>query len=99
MGNKIGVVLLSYDINIKHEEVKNALERIGYRNHYRDISLKKCTLPSTTMIHLQKRTDDALNDLEDICKKLSVELKNCVATLSVQVIGIVKKPERIFTKI
>lgn len=89
MGTTIGNVLLSYDVDRLHLQVKEELKKIGYFDHFRRKSeLKTYYLPNTTMCHQRKSSDQAISDLKGICSRLQVKLEKAVAVNATEFVGI-----------
>ena len=89
MGTTVGNVLISYDINTSHSLVKTALENLGYRESFKNTNDPKTyLLPNTTMCHLAKSSDQAMNDLKVFCRNLQVTLQKAVAVKASEFVGI-----------
>lgn len=77
-------VLLTYDINIKQTDVKNAMKEKGYSERIRkSTEVKTYTLPNTTLWKKAEelKTITVLNELEDV-----IEILNRGATLKDKII-------------
>lgn len=61
-------MLLTYDINIKQTEVKNAMKEIGYFETIRIPEIKSYTLPNTTLWKKgeELKTEGVLKDLQKV---------------------------------
>ena len=89
MSNTVGNVLISYDINKSHTQVKTELENLGYLDNFQFTNSKQIYyLPNTTLWHPQKTSDQAMNDLKTVCKKLNVELEKGIAVRASEFVGI-----------
>ncbi len=89
MGKTIGSVLISYDIERAHNEVKKALEAIGYFDSFTFTGQSKIYhLPNTTLWHKNKTSDQAMIDLQRICTELSASLEKAVAVKASEFVGI-----------
>ena len=67
-------VLLTYDINIKQTEVKNAMKEKGYSERIRKTTeTKTYTLPNTTLWKKadELRTITVLNELKEVIETLN----------------------------
>ncbi len=82
MSTIIGVVILSYDIDKKHSEVKSKLLEKGYSISWNYPGQKAYILPNTTVWQKNKSTDGAIADIKGICKELGVVLEKAVAILA-----------------
>ena len=80
MGNTVGNVLISYDVNKSHTQVKTELENRGYLNYF---TYKNDTnvyyLPNTTLWHPKITSSQAMIDLKNICRNLGVKLEKGVS--------------------
>lgn len=81
MSTTIGNVVLTYDVNSKHVEVKNALKAKGYMDRVQ-LNTASYTLPSTTLWKQNGSTDQAISDIQVVCKPLGVVLQNAVSVLA-----------------
>ena len=89
MGATIGSVLMSYDVNKSHTLVKTALENMGYHDNFKYSNDPKVyLLPNTTVWHLTKSSDQAINDLKLVCRNLQVTLEKVVAVKATEFGGI-----------
>jgi hypothetical protein len=89
MGTTIGNVLISYDIDKSHTQVKTAMELIGYMDKFKNINDPKTyTLPNTTLWHLKKTSNQAMNDLKAVCLNLKVTLEKAVTVSATEFVGI-----------
>jgi len=76
MGTTTGNVLISYDINKSHTEVKTAMQELNYYDNFKfEGQAKVYELPNTTLWHKTKTTNQAIADLKGICSKLNVTLE------------------------
>lgn len=88
MSNIIGVVLISYDINKSHTEVKNAMKTLGYMETGKYPDGYSYQLPNTTLWHNSKSTTGAIADLKTVCKSLNVTLEKAVAVKATDFEGV-----------
>ena len=88
MGTTVGVVLLSYDVNRLHVQVKDALINMGYSINWKYGDGPTYYMPNTTVWHNSKSTNQAISDLRNICLSLSVNLERAVAVLADEFAGI-----------
>jgi hypothetical protein len=89
MGTTIGNVLLSYDVDKSHTQVKMDMENLGYFDHFTNINDPKTyKLPNTTLWHPKKNSDEAMNDINRVCKSLQVTLERAVAVKATEFVGL-----------
>lgn len=89
MGTTIGNVLISYDINKSHTQVKTALENLGYFNNFKFKNESKIyLLPNTTLWHSEKSSNQALSDLKLSCENLGVTLEKAITVIATEFVGI-----------
>ncbi|WP_410007063.1 hypothetical protein [Aequorivita nionensis] len=89
MGTTIGEVLISYDINRAHNEVKTALLSLGYFDNFKYTNESKIYyLPNTTLWHDKKSSDQAMSDLKIICARLGATLEKAIAVNATEFVGI-----------
>ena len=88
MSTKVGTVLMTYDINHSHSEVKNALLQMGYQDFWIDRWSTRRDLPNTTVKHKAKSTDQAINDLRAAARNAGVTLQKAVAVLATDFAGV-----------
>ena len=90
MGTTIGNVLISYDIDKLHTQVKTDLEKLGYfDNFFLSHDTKKIyPLPNTTMWHPSKSSDQAMSDLKSVCKSNNVKLDKAVSVKASEFVGL-----------
>ena len=89
MGNTIGEVLISYDIDKSHVQVKRALELLGYRDSFKYKGDQKIYyLPETTLWHSEKSSNRAITDLQTISRNLKVKLEKAIAVNAKEFVGI-----------
>lgn len=72
-------VLISYDLDINHKEVKDALFAIGYQESV-NINGVESYLPETTLFKKYISITKAFDDISRIVKIEKAVLKRCVAT-------------------
>lgn len=88
MGTTVGNVLISYDIEKAHNEVKKALELLGYSDRFKNIGDPKVyPLPNTTLWHSNKNSNQAMADLKNICTRLGATLEKAVAVKATEFVG------------
>ena len=88
MGSTVGTVVISYDINRLHTEVKERMISVGYFDNWHYNNEKSNEMPNTTLWHKQKSSDTAINDLRSICHQLNVNLEKAVAVLASEFAGV-----------
>ena len=89
MGKTVGHILISYDINRSHTEVKRKLEEKGYLDHFNyEGESKTYHLPNTTLWHHKKSSSQALADLKSVCQMYSVVLEKAVAVKASEFVAI-----------
>lgn len=88
MGTTIGNVLISYDINKSHSQVKASLELLGYYDHFTNTGESRKYLPNTTLWHPTKSSNQAVSDLKTVCSSLGVILEKAVAVKASEFVGI-----------
>lgn len=73
-------VLITYDINTKHTEVRNSLIK-DYRFEKVIIGSNgiKCNLPNTTLLKNNSNKESVLNTLKKVCKDNNVNLTRAIA--------------------
>jgi hypothetical protein len=81
MGNIKGNTVLTYDVNSKHVEVKDALKAKGYMA---TVSLNNTSyvLPSTTVWMQNGTTSQAITDIKAVCNSLGVKLQYAVSVIA-----------------
>ena len=89
MGTTIGNVLISYDINKLHTQVKIALENLGYLDNFKYRNENKIyLLPNTTLWHPKKSSNQAMDDLKLVCKNLGVTLEKAITVKATEFVGV-----------
>lgn len=89
MGTTIGNVLISYDVDKLHTQVKTALENLGYMDKFKNSNDPKTYyLPNTTLWHQKKSSNQAINDLKIVCTNLNVKLEKAVAVKATEFVGV-----------
>lgn len=73
-------VIITYDISIKHQQLKQAMFNLGYRDQISGVTCKIIYLPNTTLFHSKKTPEEALNDVKSECQRLQIKLERCVST-------------------
>lgn len=74
-------MIITYDIQSRHIEVKAAMFRLGYKAEILDGANKTVYLPNTTLYYSSKTPATAVNDIMSICTSLGVRLERCIATM------------------
>ncbi|MGB5819840.1 MAG: hypothetical protein WBG90_10180 [Saonia sp.] len=83
MGNTVGNILISYDINKLHTSVKSAMEKLDYLDNFQyKGETKTYYLPNTTLWHPKKTSNQAINDIKTVCNNHGVTLEKAVAVLA-----------------
>ena len=88
MSSTIGVVLISYDVNKSHTDVKDAMKAKGYSQGWCYDKEPSHDLPNTTLWHENKSTDQAIADIKSVCASLRVVLEKAVAVKATDFVGI-----------
>jgi len=89
MGTTTGKVLMSYDIDKSHTQVKTDLEVLGYLERFKHNNDPKIyTLPNTTLWHPTKSSNQAMIDLKMVCTKLKVTLEKVITVKATEFVGI-----------
>ncbi|GEN75168.1 hypothetical protein [Chryseobacterium hagamense] len=87
MGTTIGNLLISYDVDMKHSEVKNAMLTLNYYDGFRQDG-ESYDLPNTTLCHQAKSSDQAMADIKKVCSDLKVTLEKAVAVKAEEFAGL-----------
>jgi len=88
MGTTIGNVLLSYDVDKLHTQVKTELEDLGYLERFKkNNDTKTYTLPNTTLWHPKKSSNQAMIDLKTVCTNLKVTLEKAITVKATEFVG------------
>lgn len=88
MGAEIGNILISYDIDKSHTQVKAALELLGYLDRFKKKNDPKTyILPNTTLLHLKKSSNQAMDDIKTTCNRMNVKLEKAVAVKATEFVG------------
>lgn len=88
MGTTIGNILISYDIDKSHTQVKTALESLGYLDRFKNSNDPKTyILPNTTLWHPKKSSNQAMDDLKTTCNSMNVKLEKAVAVKATEFVG------------
>lgn len=87
MGTTVGIVLISYDVNKSHTEVKDAMKANGYFENWHIGNGPTYYLPNTTLWHKSKSSDQAIADIKSVCTSLKVTLEKAVAVLANEFAG------------
>ncbi|MET3028724.1 hypothetical protein ABXT06_18745 [Flavobacterium sp. UW10123] len=89
MGTTVANVLISYDIDKLHSSVKDALEKLGYLDRFKNPNDPKTyLLPNTTMWHPRKSSNQAMDDLKTVCRNLQVKLEKAVTVNASEFVGL-----------
>ncbi len=88
MGTTIGTILISYDINKYHTDVKDAMINLGYRTSWNYVSHPTHYLPNTTLWHSNKSSNQAMVDLKNICVRLGAMLEKAVSVRATEFVGV-----------
>jgi hypothetical protein len=89
MGTTIGTILISYDVNKLHPEVKAALEKLGYEDRWKITGQEKIyILPNTTLWHSNKSSNNGLTDMQSVCRSLGVTLERAISVRASEFVGI-----------
>ncbi len=89
MGTTIGNVLISYDVSAKNAEVTAALLALNYLDNFiLEAKSKVYYLPTSTLWHKTKTSDQAIADINKVCADLNVTLESVVAVKANEFIGI-----------
>jgi len=82
MPETLGKIVLSYDVEDKQTQVKNALKELGYLDWWlRKSTNSRYSMPDTTVWHSSKRVSEAVNDLINVCEDLDVRVRTAFAVL------------------
>ncbi|MDO9399675.1 MAG: hypothetical protein Q7T79_03270 [bacterium] len=88
MGTTIGNILISYDIDKSHTQVKTALESLGYLETFKHTNDPEIyNLPNTTLWHQQKSSNQAMTDLKTVCANLRVTLEKAITVKGAEFVG------------
>ena len=89
MGKTTGKILISYDINKLHTDVKKGMEKKGYSDNFRYGGQNKIYyLPNTTLWHPKKTSDQAISDMKSVCNGFGVTLEKAIAVLATEFVAI-----------
>lgn len=88
MGTTVGSIVISYDINRYHTDVKNAMINLGYSINWRYDNQPIYYLPNTTLWHSNKSSNQAMSDLNTICSRLGVKLERVIAVKATEFVGV-----------
>ena len=74
-------VLLTYDIDSRHTEVRNTLiEEYGFKDIIIGNNGTRCYLPNTTLLKRNTTKEDVHNIIKNICKMLNANLKRTISS-------------------
>ena len=89
MGISVGNVLISYDVESGHKQVKDAMKELGYEEYWRETTQSPVfQLPNTTLWHSNKSSNQAIADLKGVCTNLRVKLEKAVAVRASEFVGV-----------
>ena len=88
MGDTIGTIIISYDINKLHTSVKDEMFKIGYYDNWHYGKGPTYYMPNTTLWHKEKTSEGAINDLQRVCNRLGVKLEKAIAALASEFSGV-----------
>lgn len=74
----VDAVVISYDINAKHNEVKAALRQQGWMEGWSKNG-RDYYLPNTTLWKQKTSTTAGMQELRQVCKALGVTIERAVA--------------------
>lgn len=72
--------IITYDIPSKHQEFKEKMFNLGYKDKFPDGNMKTVHLPNTTLYHPTKNASQARDDVQNSCRALQTRLQRCVST-------------------
>jgi len=72
--------IVTYDIPEKHRELKKILFELGYKDQIPGEKCKIIFFPNTTLYHPSKTPEQLREDVQAVCKRLSIHLERCIAT-------------------
>ena len=74
-------VLLTYDIDSRHTEVRNTLiEEYGFKDIIIGNNGTRCYLPNTTLLKRNTTKEDVHNIIKNVCKMLNANLKRTISS-------------------
>jgi hypothetical protein len=82
MSTTNGKVILTYDLDSKHTEVKSNMQERGYFTRLTLADNKTYTLPNTTLYKSGISTDQALLDIKYASEEEGAKLEKVLAVLS-----------------
>lgn len=88
MGTTVGAIVISYDINKYHTDVKDAMIELGYSISWNYDNQPTYYLPNTTLWHSSKSSNQATADLKSVCSRLGVTLEKAVAVKATEFVGV-----------
>lgn len=88
MGTTNGVIIISYDVDSKHFDIKSEMKKNGYSETWNYPNQQSHTLPNTTLWHSNKSTDGAIADIKSVCSRLNVKLEKAIAVKASEFVGI-----------
>lgn len=75
-------IIVTYDVNDKHQELKQILFDKGYSDkipHTDEGKPRPVYLPNTVVYHTSKTTEQGIDDVKAAAKSLGVKLERCIA--------------------
>jgi ribosomal protein S8 len=89
MGTTISDIVISYDIDKLHIEVKAEMVKKGYMTSWKSYDGSRSNpLPNTTLWCQNKSTNQAVADLKQVCSSLGVTLEKVVAVKADEFVGL-----------
>jgi len=88
MGVTIGEIIVSYDVNKLHVDVKNAMKLLGYHERWHYPNGKSYNLPNTTLWHSSKSSNQGIADIKAVCLRLGVTLEKAIAVKATEFVGV-----------
>lgn len=83
MAETIGKIVLCYDVDSKHNQVKDAMKELGYFNIWKNLSTNTTyEMPDTTLWHERKQVSQATRDIQKVCTDLEVKLEKSFSALT-----------------
>lgn len=73
--------IVTYDITSKHVEFKKEMIKLGYKDQIPGNSCKVIYFPNTTLYNSIKTPTEVRNEVQNLCKKLNIELDRCISTV------------------
>ncbi len=80
-------ILLNYDLDDKHTQVKNSMKDKGYTDYFEYYKTvdgkevkKRINLPNTTLYHVNKSVTGARDELKTVADSKGAKIEYCLAT-------------------